>query len=189
MSGGNSANLEWAFDGEYTGRINNLRLGESILLGREALQRKAIYGLYTDAIMLVAEVIESKLKPTQPVGELVPNAFGVRPKVVDRGTVVQAILAIGIQDVDVGGLQPSKGIEILGGSSDHLVVTSGVGNLAVGAEMTFQLTYSAMLRAMTSPFVTKSFESASNGSTLHRSIGRIKGPSRADILMDTSLQT
>lgn len=189
VSGGNSANLEWAFDGEYTGRINNLRLGESILLGREALQRKVIYGLYTDAIMLVAEVIESKLKPTQPVGELVPNAFGVRPKVVDRGTVVQAILAIGIQDVDVGGLQPSKGIEILGGSSDHLVVTSGVGNLAVGAEMTFQLNYSAMLRAMTSPFVTKSFESAANGSTLHRSIGRIKGPSRADILMDTSLQT
>ena len=168
VSGGNSANLEWAFNSEYTGRVNNLRLGESILLGREALQRKAIDGLYTDAIMLVAEVIESKLKPTQPVGKLAQNAFGERPKVVDRGTVVQAILAIGIQDVDVGGLQPSNGIEILGGSSDHLVVTSGVGNLAVGAEMTFQLNYSAMLRAMTSPFVTKSFKSASNVSNLRR---------------------
>ena len=168
VSGGNSANLEWVFSSEYTGRINNLRLGESILLGREALHRNAIDGLYTDAITLVAEVIESKLKPTRPTGKLAQNAFGECPTVVDRGTVAQAILAIGVQDVDVGGLQPSKGIEILGGSSDHLVVTSGVGNLAVGAELTFQLNYSSMLRAMTSPFVTKSFESASDLSNLRR---------------------
>jgi predicted amino acid racemase len=153
VSGGNSANLEWVFSSEYTGRINNLRLGESILLGREALHRNAIDGLHTDAITLVAEVIESKLKPTQPNGKLAQNGFGKCPDVVDRGTVAQALLAMGVQDVDLGGLQPPKGIEILGGSSDHLVVTSDVGNLAVGAEMTFQLDYSALLRAMTSPFV------------------------------------
>jgi len=60
----------------------------------------------------------------------------------------------------VGGLQASRGIEILWGSSDHLVVASGVGSVAVGSEMTFQLNYSALLRAMTSPFVTKSYKSA-----------------------------
>jgi predicted amino acid racemase len=132
VSGGNSANLDWAFSSKCTGRINNLRLGESILLGREALHRNAIDGLYTDAITLVAEVIESKLKPTKPTGKLAQNAFGNRPDIVDRGTVAQAILAIGVQDVDLGGLQPSKGIKILGGSSDHLVVTSDA-NPAVGA--------------------------------------------------------
>jgi predicted amino acid racemase len=168
VSGGNSANLEWVFGSEYTGRVNNLRLGESILLGREALQRNAIVGLHTDAITLVAEVIESKLKPTQPTGKLAQNGFGKCPDVVDRGTVAQAILAIGVQDVDLGGLQPAKGIEILGGSSDHLVVTSGVGNLAVGAEMTFQLDYSALLRAMTSPFVRKSYKFAGNVSRLRQ---------------------
>jgi predicted amino acid racemase len=168
VSGGNSANLEWVFSTEYTGRINNLRLGESILLGREALHRNAIDGLHTDAITLVAEVIESKLKPTQPNGKLAQNGFGKRPDVVDRGTVGQALLAIGVQDVDLGGLQPPIGIEILGGSSDHLVVTSGVGNLAVGAEMTFQLDYSALLRAMTSPFVTKSFKTAFNVSNIRQ---------------------
>jgi len=83
------------------------RLGESILLGREALYRNAIEGLHTDAITLVAEVIESKCKPTKPAGELAQNAFGECPEVVDRGTVAQAILAIGAQDAVLGGLQPS----------------------------------------------------------------------------------
>ncbi len=166
VSGGNSANLDWVFGGTHTGRINNLRLGESILLGREALHRHVIDGLHTDAITLVAEVIESKLKPTQPTGELAQNAFGTCPTVTDRGTIPQAILAIGIQDVDVCGLRPPKGTEILGGSSDHLVVTSLTDNLIVGAEMAFQLDYSALLRAMTSPFVIKSFKSAANVSRL-----------------------
>ena len=62
VSGGNSANLEWVLSSTDTGRINNLRLGESILLGREPMHRQAIDGLHTDAITLIAEVIESKLK-------------------------------------------------------------------------------------------------------------------------------
>jgi predicted amino acid racemase len=168
VSGGNSANLEWVFSSEDTGRVNNLRLGESILLGREALNRNAIHGLHTDAITLVAEVIESKFKPTQPTGELAQNAFGERPDVVDRGTIAQAILAVGVQDIEICGLQPSRGIEILGGSSDHLVVASGVGRVAVGTEMKFQLNYSALLRAMTSPFVTKSYKSAFRVSDLRQ---------------------
>ena len=168
VSGGNSANLEWVFSSEHTGRVNNLRLGESILLGRETLHRNAIDGLHTDAITLVAEVVESKFKPTQPTGELAQNAFGECPELVDRGTVAQAILAIGVQDVDFGGLQPPKGIEILGGSGDHLVLTSAAGKLPVGAEMTFQLDYSALLRAMTSPFVGKSYQPASNVTNLRR---------------------
>ena len=40
VSGGNSGNLQWALSGADTGRINDLRLGESLLLGRETLQRE-----------------------------------------------------------------------------------------------------------------------------------------------------
>ena len=43
------------------GRINNLRIGESVFLGREPLNREQIPGLFTDAFTLVAEVIELKL--------------------------------------------------------------------------------------------------------------------------------
>jgi predicted amino acid racemase len=154
VSGGNSANLDWIRSGADTGRINDLRLGESILLGREPLHRQPIVGLYTDAITLVGEVIESKVKPSQPWGEIAQTAFGEKPPTADRGNVLQAIFAVGHQDTDPLGLSPPPGSEILGASGDHLIVESDR-RLSVGAEMTFQVNYSALVRAMTSPFVAK----------------------------------
>jgi predicted amino acid racemase len=155
VSGGNSGNLQWALSGADTGRINDLRLGESLLLGREPLHRQPIDGLYTDAITLTAEVIESKIKPSQPWGEIAQSAFGEKPPATDRGHISQIILAVGVQDTDPCGLQPPPGIEVLGASSDHLILESARCDLSVGAEITFQLNYSALVRAMTSPFVTK----------------------------------
>jgi ornithine racemase len=155
VSGGNSANVPWALNGENTGRINNLRIGESILLGCEPLHRQLIDGLHTDAITLVAEVIESKVKPTQPWGEIGQTAFGAQPLAQNRGDISQAIFAIGIQDTDPCGLVPPIGIKIVGASSDHLIVDSGLHYLPVGTEMTFQINYSALVRLMSSPFVTK----------------------------------
>ncbi len=157
VSGGNSANLEWALDRPDTGRINNLRLGESLLFGREALHRKAIDGLHTDAITLVAEVIESKLKPSLPWGAIAQNAFGETPRARDRGAVSQAILAVGRQDTDPCGLVPPAGIDILGASSDHLIVDTGRRRVSVGDEISFAINYSALLRAMSSPFVSQMF--------------------------------
>jgi predicted amino acid racemase len=159
VSGGNSANLQWALSGADTGRINDLRLGESILLGRETLHRHAIEGLHTDAITLVAEVIESKVKPSQPWGKIAQTAFGEKPHAADRGHISQTILALGRQDTDASGLQSPPGIEILAASSDHLVVESGRDGLSVGTEISFQLNYSAMVGAMTSPFVAKVLKS------------------------------
>ncbi|MCH9671149.1 MAG: alanine/ornithine racemase family PLP-dependent enzyme [Gammaproteobacteria bacterium] len=155
VSGGNSANLNWALSGADTGRINNLRLGESVLLGCEPLHRELIDGLYSDAITLVAEVIESKIKPSQPWGQIAQAAFGEKAPAADRGNIAQAILAIGRQDVDPDGLENRTGIEIIGASSDHLIIDCGQLSLQVGAEVRFRLNYSAMVRAMTSPFVTK----------------------------------
>lgn len=155
VSGGNSANLAWALSDVDTGRINDLRLGESILLGRETLHRQPIDGLHTDAITLVAEVIESKIKPSRPWGEIAQTAFGAKPTVADRGDVLQMILAVGHQDTDPGGLHAPPGVEVLGQSSDHLVAASGPNRFPVGAEVRFQLNYSALVRAMTSPYVAQ----------------------------------
>ncbi len=161
VSGGNSANLQWALGGESTGRVNDLRLGESILLGCEPLHRQPIDDLYTDAITLIAEVIESKVKPSQPWGETAQTAFGERSPAIDRGHISQVILAIGHQDTDPRGLRPPPGIEILGASSDHLIADSGCDRLSVGTEIALQLNYSALVRAMTSPFVAKVVRSQS----------------------------
>ena len=162
VSGGNSSNLDWALGGADTGRINNLRLGEAILLGREPLHRQPIEGLHTDAITLVAEVIESKVKPSQPWGNIAETAFGAAVPGADRGAIVQAILALGHMDTDPDGLTPPPGTAVLGSSSDHLIVDSGHRRLPVGAEMTFQLNYSALIRAMASPFVAKRIDRHTN---------------------------
>ena len=175
VSGGNSANLRWALSGADTGRINDLRLGESILLGRETLQRQPIDDLYNDAVTLVAEVIEAKVKPSLPWGEIAQTAFGEEPPAVDRGPVSQAILAIGRQDVDPDGLEGPPGIQVVGASSDHLIVVSGGPALSVGAEVTFQLNYSALLRAMTSPFVNKIIKGLNEPPQLAAEVGRSTG--------------
>ncbi|QKV17482.1 alanine/ornithine racemase family PLP-dependent enzyme [Oricola thermophila] len=155
VSGGNSSNLDWALGTADTGRINNLRLGESILLGCEPLHRQPIEGLHTDAITLVAEVIESKIKPSQPTGAVAEAAFGTAIVSTDRGPVSQAILALGQMDTDPAGLTPPPGIGILGSSSDHLVLDTGRNRLPIGTEVGFQLNYSALIRSMASPFVTR----------------------------------
>ena len=155
VTGGNSSNLKWAFSAPQIGRINNLRLGESILLGQDPLQRKPITGLHRDAITFVAEVIESKLKPTMPWGEIGYSTFEQAAIGADACDIDQAILAAGHQDVDVAGLQPPAGLKIIAASSDHLVVRSTLGRLAIGSEFRFRPNYSAILRAMTSTFVEK----------------------------------
>ena len=155
ISGGNSANLEWALSGAETGRINDLRLGEAILLGCETLHRQPINDLFTDAFTLVGEVIETKVKPSQPSGTIAQTAFGEASPVTDRGLVSQSILAIGRQDIDPHGLLPPDGIEIMGASSDHLILVSDNCELPVGSEVAFLLNYSALVHAMTSPFVAK----------------------------------
>lgn len=183
VSGGNSANLEWVLSGAETGRINNLRLGEAMLLGREPLHRQPIKGLHCDAITLIAEVIEAKLKPSKPWGEIAQGAFGEVTPGADLGNISQAILALGRQDTDPSGLQPPPGIEILGTSSDHLVVDAGnyQDPLTVGDEIPFQLNYSALLRAMTSPFIAKSTRSPT--ANTRPAISRTMGFSRAHRLL------
>ena len=161
VSGGNSANLDWAFATSDVGRVNDLRLGESILLGTEPLHRRPIGGLRTDAFALVAEIIELQVKPAQPWGEQAQTAFGAQAARRGTGSIRQAIVALGRQDVDPEGLALPPGIELLGASSDHLVLDLGDVDVAVGDELTFGLRYSALLRAMTSAFVTK-VESASH---------------------------
>jgi ornithine racemase len=157
ISGGNSANYEWYNSEKEIGRINNLRLGESILLGCETLNRSAIPGLYTNAFKLIAEAIESKEKPSLPFGEICQNAFGVVPTFIDRGIRRRVIIALGRQDVLVSGLRPSKDLEILGSSSDHVVIDSNNYDLKVGSEVKFNLDYGGLLAAMTSPFIQKQF--------------------------------
>ncbi|MBI9072903.1 MAG: alanine/ornithine racemase family PLP-dependent enzyme [Melioribacteraceae bacterium] len=158
ISGGNSANYNWFLSITDVGRINNLRLGESIYLGCESLHRKPIPGLYTDAFTFVAEVIESKTKPSLPYGKISQNAFGEIPEFKDYGKIKRTILGVGLQDVLVSGLTPRKDFEIIGASSDHIIIDTSRLELSIGNELEFDLNYGALLSAMTSPYVLKKIE-------------------------------
>ena len=157
VSGGNSANFSWFTSTQDVGKVNNLRLGESIYLGCETLRREPIPGLFTDAFALFAEVIEAKTKPSLPRGDICQDAFGNVPEFEDRGPTNRALLGVGLQDVSVSGLTPSLDIDILGASSDHIIVDARQSGLGVGDEVKFSLNYAALLAAMTSSYVLKEY--------------------------------
>ncbi len=157
VTGGNSANLTWLQSTNSVGRINDLRLGESILLGCEPLRGLAIAGLHQDTAALVATVVESKRKPLQPWGERarVPFApIGSERSTSELGCGWQAILAVGHLDTDPAHLTPPVGVRIVGASSDHLVVVSRC-QIQLGHEVRFRPGYAAFARAMASPYVEK----------------------------------
>lgn len=160
VSGGNSANLGWALGIGEPGRINNLRLGESILLGRDPLTREPIAGLHLDAFTICAEVIESKVKPSVPWGATGQTAFGVPVSQLDRGITARVLVALGRQDTDPAGLTVEAGFALLGASSDHIVLDAGTDGPSIGSDVCFHPNYSALLGAMTSPFVGKLFQGA-----------------------------
>ena len=174
VSGGNSANYQWFVSTPDVGLVNHLRIGESILLGCDPLTREPIPGLYADAFTLSAEVIELKTKPPKPYGEVVQDAFGHIPTFEDNGHRNRAILALGRQDVDVSAVQPRIDADVIGASSDHLILGVEDSGLAVGTQVQFDVQYSALLRAMTSPYVEKAYHTRSVpnaiGAPKHRTV-------------------
>ena len=170
VSGGNSANYDWFMGAHDVGKVNNLRLGESIFLGCETVHRKPIPGLFTDAFRLQAEVIESKIKPSKPHGDICQDAFGNVPEFSDRGQMRRVILGMGLQDVLVAGLRPCMDVEILGASSDHILLNAKELDLKVGDEVDFDLNYGALLSSMTSPYVAKTYTDSSWNSSRTSSI-------------------
>jgi len=158
VSGGNSANMLLVLGKEMPPGITELRIGESILLGTEAVRRSNVPGCFSDAFVIKAEVIEVLPKPSKPFGEIGQDAFGRVPDFPDRGVRKRAILAIGRQDVDPEGLLPlQEGVTILGASSDHLIcdVEDAEFSPKIGSVLDFVPNYSALLRASTSPFIEK----------------------------------
>ena len=160
LSGGNSGSLHLLESEEMPREINNLRLGESILRGMETSYGKYLDNAFDDVFILNAEIIELKEKPSVPTGELGSDSFGNKPQFTDRGVIKRAIAACGKQDVNIGGLHPLDNlIEILGGSSDHMIldVSKSKVDYKVGDIVKFSLDYGALLSAFTSEYVLKVF--------------------------------
>ena len=174
VSGGNSNTLLLAMAGKVPRRINHLRLGESILLGRETAHGNALEFLRQDGFTLAAEVIESEYKPAAPEGEQGLDAFGnpVRQG-GEEGFSHRLILGIGREDTVPEQLIPQmKGIRVLGGSSDHLICSADDAESVpqAGDVLKFYCRYAALLGAMTSAYVTKEFVDVADAGSFHGTV-------------------
>ena len=158
ISDGNSSSIYLIGRGELPEGINNLRLGESFLLGNDTAYGTKLPGTVSDTLILEAQIVELKEKPSLPIGEVGVDAFGQKPYYEDRGIIKRAIIAIGKQDTDIDSMEPlDEKIDILGGSSDHIIldVTKSEREYKVGDVVRFLLGYGGMLKTATSPYVEK----------------------------------
>lgn len=161
VSGGNSSSIYLVQNGLLPYGINQLRIGEAIVLGRETAFGDRIPETYDDVFILEAQIIELKEKPSLPRGICGMDAFGERPTFKDRGNMKRAILAIGRQDVNLNDLIPyDKNIELIGSSSDHLIVdvTKSKKIYKLGDTIRFKLKYGGILACSTSEYVEKVIE-------------------------------
>lgn len=160
VSGGNSSSYYLAEQGDLPEGIDNLRLGEAFVLGNETAYGRRISGTYNDGVILEAQIVELKNKPSLPIGESGMDAFGNKPAYEDRGIINRAIIAIGQQDTDPDSVTPvDSNIDILGASSDHMIldVTNSDEDYKVGDIISFTLGYGGLLKASTSEYVKKEY--------------------------------
>jgi ornithine racemase len=135
VSGGNSSAWALIESGRMPPGVNQVRLGEAILLGRETAEGNLIEGMFHDAFIVEAEIIES-----------IPG----------RGR--HYIAAIGRQDIDAASLVPAdESWRVIKASSDHLVLTKSGQPVRTGETVSFRPGYESLLRAMTSPYVAKQY--------------------------------
>lgn len=158
VSGGNSSSLYLLEKNRMPHQVNNLRLGEAVVLGRETAYGEDITNTHQDIFTFKAQIIELKEKQSVPIGNIGVDAFGNVPTYVDRGVRKRAILGVGKQDVQPDSLilRDEKAI-VLGASSDHLIidVTDCDTAYQVGDIMTFGVDYGSLLQLMTSAYIEK----------------------------------
>ena len=150
ISGGNSSSIYLVGKGELPEKINNLRLGEAFLLGNDTAYGERLAGTVDDAITE---------KPSLPIGEVGVDAFGQKPYYEDRGIIKRAIIGIGQQDMTADSMYPlDERIDVLGASSDHMLLDVTKADYKVGDIVSFKLGYGSVLKAATSEYVAKEYK-------------------------------
>lgn len=159
LSGGNSSSYRMLSDCLLPPAINDLRFGESLLLGRLPCYDLPIEGLRQETFVVETQLVEVKTKPSLPWGSSGDkDSFGSTVSFVDKGRRRRALAALGKQEIQISGLIPQDpGIELLGGCSDYLVldITESEQDYQVGDAVRFICDYAAVATAMSSPRIAK----------------------------------
>ena len=159
ISGGASTSMPRIFKHDMPERINQLRVGEAIVNAKDS---QDLFGcdmsfMHRDAFVLKAEVIEVKVKPSYPQGEISFDAYGMKQEYVDKGLRKKALLALGKVDYAFPDMiyPMEEGVEVMGASSDHTIVDieEAKRDIKVGDIMEFTLCYATIVYATNSPNV------------------------------------
>lgn len=159
ISGGATTSLPLVLNGTMPKRVNHLRIGEGILQGKDLndLFKLDMGFLDLDVFTVKAEVLEVKVKPSHPVGQIFVDAYGFTPEYPNRGMRRRALVGIGKLDFAFCDMlvPRDRGIGVLGGSSDHLIldVEDYEGDLKPGDILTFDTRYATMMYVTNSRYV------------------------------------
>lgn len=161
VSAGTSVTIPLMLTHQLPKGINHFRIGETLYFGLDLFEEKLIDGMNGDVFELHAEIIEMQEKPLLPVGNLAANPQGSTAEIDESlygKSSYRAIIDIGLLDVDPKYLIPSDDkYEILGGSSDMLIINLGENpnNYQVGDTLNFDMKYMGALSLLNSSYIDK----------------------------------
>lgn len=150
LSIGGSVVIPWIEKGLLPSRINQVRIGEALLLGTIPALDQRHEALSQDVFILRGIVLEAKEKPSMPPGRQGRDVFGQQLRFADRGHRLRCILDFGIIDTYPKGLTPLlEGVEFINSNSDYTLVdaTETGRKWKPGDTMDFYLSYQALIRA------------------------------------------
>jgi ornithine racemase len=166
VSLGGSVVLDWLDKHGLPPSVNQIRVGEPLLLGTLSGVNRIYKTLHSDALEFEAAIVEVKRKPSFPAGEKAGDAFGIRHEPEDRGVRTRAILDFGVVDTDPKSLIATvPGLSMITSNSDYTVVdvTECDRRFHVGDPIKFRLTYRSMLQCFTSGQLQKNVRGCHGG--------------------------
>ena len=144
--------------------VNHFRVGEALYFGTDLFTGETMEGMRDDVFELYAQVIELQEKPMVPMGELGVNPSGEMADIDESlygQTSYRAIIDVGLLDVKPDYLITNhKGAELVGASSDMLVVDIGQNesDLKVGDMLRFNMAYMGALSLLNSNYIDTCIE-------------------------------
>lgn len=163
ISGGTSVTIPLILNKQIPKGVNHFRVGETLYFGVNLFEDRIIPGMKEDVFELFTEIIEITEKPMVPIGNLAANPQGeileIDPALYGQ-TSYRAILDVGLLDIDPKYLISDDSLEILGASSDMLIIDLGKNEHGhkVGDLVRFRLKYMGALHILNSNYIEKKIE-------------------------------
>lgn len=163
ISGGTSVTIPLVLNKQIPTGVNHFRVGETLYFGANLFEENIIPGMKANVFELFTEIIEITEKPLLPIGELASNPQGDTLEIDESlygKTSYRAIVDIGLLDIDPKYLISSYDFEIVGSSSDMMVINLGENKkkYKVGDLLSFHLKYMGALQILNSNYIEKRVE-------------------------------